>query len=91
MALKIEDSETEQLAAEVTRLTGESTTEAIRTALRERRQRLGLAHPGREHERIWRRLAEELWAEVPQELLGNAPSQQEQDELLGYRAPASDG
>src|SRR2546422_651603 len=42
MALNIKDPETEQLAADVASLAGESKTAAIRQALRERRQRLVL-------------------------------------------------
>jgi antitoxin VapB len=84
MGLNIKDTETEQLAAEIAKLTGESKTGAIRTALRERKERLHLAEPQREREQIWRDLAEELWAAVPAELLGAAPTQAEQDEILGY-------
>jgi antitoxin VapB len=84
VALNIKDPETERLAREVAQLTGESKTGAIRTALRERRQRLALAHPGSDRERVWREVLEEISAEIPQELLGAAPSKQEQDEILGY-------
>jgi antitoxin VapB len=40
MALNIRNPETERLAAEVARRTGETTTEAVTTALRERLARL---------------------------------------------------
>jgi antitoxin VapB len=39
MALSLEDAETDRLAREVARLTGESLTEAVRTALAERLER----------------------------------------------------
>lgn len=42
MALNIEDQETEKLAAEVAELTGESENDAVREALKERRDRLTL-------------------------------------------------
>jgi antitoxin VapB len=48
MALSLKDPETDRLAREVTKLTGESLTEAVRTALRERlvRERLRRGLPG---------------------------------------------
>jgi antitoxin VapB len=85
MALNIKDPETERLAAEVAALTGESKTGAIRTALRERRQRLALERTSGDRERLWRQILEdEVWPSIPRELLGEAPSREEQDELLGY-------
>jgi antitoxin VapB len=39
MALSLKDAETDRLAREVARLTGESLTEAVRTALAERLER----------------------------------------------------
>ncbi|MGH6896063.1 MAG: type II toxin-antitoxin system VapB family antitoxin [Geminicoccaceae bacterium] len=39
MALSLEDAETDRLAPEVAKLTGESLTEAVRTALAERLER----------------------------------------------------
>lgn len=47
MALSLKDAETDRLAREVAALTGESLTEAVRTALRERlaRERLRRGQP----------------------------------------------
>lgn len=47
MALSLKDPETDRLAREVARLTGESLTQAVRTALAERldRERLRRAKP----------------------------------------------
>jgi antitoxin VapB len=47
MALSLKDPETDRLAREVARLTGESLTQAVRTALSERldRERLRRAQP----------------------------------------------
>ncbi len=42
MALNIKNAETERLAAEVAELAGESKTQAVTVALRERRDRLQL-------------------------------------------------
>jgi antitoxin VapB len=53
MALNIRNSETERLAAELARRTGETKTEAVTRALRERLARL-------RRERGKRRLADEL-------------------------------
>ena len=47
MALSIKNSETERLARQVARETGESLTEAIASALRERLQRLKQRRHGR--------------------------------------------
>lgn len=85
MALNIEDPETERLAREVAGLTGESTTGAVRTALRERKERLELERGGPGREQALRRLLEEeIWPAIPPELRGRAPTQEEQDEILGY-------
>jgi antitoxin VapB len=89
VALNINDPETEQLAREVAQLTGESKTGAIRTALQERKQRLAFGQPGSDRERVWRDVLEEIWAEIPDDLLGSVPTPQEQDVLLGYRDPTS--
>jgi antitoxin VapB len=55
VALSLKDPETDRLAREVARITGESLTEAVRKALAERlqRERLRRGRPGR-------RLADEL-------------------------------
>lgn len=77
MALNIRNPETERLAAELARRTGESKTEAVTKALRERLGRL-------RRERGKRRLADELnqialhCAALP-ELDTRTP-----DEILGY-------
>jgi antitoxin VapB len=48
MALSLKDAETDRLAREVARLTGESLTEAVRNALAQRlaRERRRRGHPG---------------------------------------------
>lgn len=86
MALNIKDAETERLAREVAAMTGESKTGAIRTALRERRQRLELAGPAdgdRERAlRAW--LEDSVWRALPPGARGHAPAREEQEALLGY-------
>ena len=82
--LNIEDPETERLASEISALTGETKTGAIRTALRERKQRLEAGNSTADRARILRQLSEDLWASVPANLLGIAPTQAEQNEILGF-------
>ncbi|MGH3049421.1 MAG: type II toxin-antitoxin system VapB family antitoxin, partial [Gaiellaceae bacterium] len=85
MALNIKDLETERLAAEVAKLTGESKTGAVRVALRERKRRLELEQPGSDRaSELARWLEDEVWPSLPPGRRGRAPSQEEQDELLGY-------
>jgi antitoxin VapB len=85
MALNIKDDETERLAKEIAALTGESKTGAIRTALRERRERLALQRTAADRERALRTLlAEEIWPALSPSVVGHAPSVEEQDAILGY-------
>ena len=64
---------------------GESKTGAIRTALRERRERLALQRTAGDRERALRALlAEEIWPLLPTSTVGQAPSTEEQDAILGY-------
>ena len=77
MALNIRNKETERLAAELARLTGETKTDAVKNALRDRLARL-------RRERTRRPLADELdeialhCARLP--VLDSRPP----DEILGY-------
>ena len=77
MALNIRNAETERLAQEVARLTGETKTQAVTKALRDRLARL-------RRERTQRRLADELdkiarhCAQLP------LKDKRSPDEILGY-------
>lgn len=85
MALNIKDRETEQLAAEIARLTGESKTAAVRTALRERRQRLRRKETVQDRRaRLQRVLEEEIWPMIPPDVLGVPITKAEREEILGY-------
>jgi antitoxin VapB len=77
MALNIRNPETERLAAELARQTGESKTEAVTKALQDRLARV-------RRERTKRRLADEL--EEIAEHCANLPvlDGREADEILGY-------
>lgn len=82
MALNIKDPAAERLAAEVAALAGESKTEAVRVALRERRERLLLAAAGAPRSRLRAALAADVWPLVPP---GVPPvTRAEREEILGY-------
>lgn len=85
VALNIKNPEVERLAAEVAGLTGESKTEAIRRALAERQRRLRLhVRDDVRRARIDGFLEREIWARVPPDQLGRAPTKAEREEILGY-------
>ena len=85
MPLNIKDPETERLAAEVAKLTGESKTRAIRIALQERRQRLGFRLKRRSRkDELLRFLEREVWPRVPAEERGRRLTREEEDAILGY-------
>jgi antitoxin VapB len=87
MPLNIKNAEVEQLVDDVTRVTGESKTEAVRRALDERKSRLALkllvTEPA---ERFQRFLEDEVWPLVPLGEKGRTLSRTEEDEILGYGA-----
>jgi antitoxin VapB len=79
MALSLKDPETDRLAREVVRLTGESLTEAVRTALSERleRERRRRGMPKKDLVQALRALAKET-AALP-DFDTRSP-----DEIIGY-------
>jgi antitoxin VapB len=87
MALNIKDKETEALVAEIASLTGETKTGAVRTAARERLERLhrrsGRRRRSAEELQQW--LETEIWSQIPDELLDRPPmTKAEREEILGY-------
>jgi len=85
------DKEARELASEVAKLTGESESEAVHTALREKRDRLGAQSGGRRRPRTkeeFRRFMEtKIWPLIPEEHRGKPPmTKAEREELLGYGA-----
>jgi antitoxin VapB len=85
MALNIKNEDVERLLNEVVRMTGESKTEAVRKALEERRRQLALRSGGRVEEvRLFAFLEDELWPQIPTDLLGTWLSKQEEEDILGY-------
>jgi antitoxin VapB len=88
MALRIEDKETEQLAAEIASLAGESKTDAVRQSVRERRDRIKLQRGRRRRPRSKRELLHfmetEIWPLIPEEHRGKPPmTKAEREEILG--------
>lgn len=84
MPLSIKNAEVERLVAEVARMTGESKTEAVRRALKERRDRLTLQESSQNRAaRIRRVLEDEIWPAVPAEALGTTISREEEERILG--------
>ena len=81
MALNIKNLAVEKLAEQVSALTGETKTEAIRRALEERRQRLLLENPMSRVDRARRFLEEEVWPHLP---AASPMTKGEREELLGY-------
>ncbi len=77
MALNIRSAETEALAAELARLTGETKTEAVTTAVRDRLERV-------KRERHRRSLADELDAIGKQCAALPVLDSRTPDEILGY-------
>lgn len=85
MALNIKNAETERLAAEVAELAGESKTQAVTVALRERRERLVKRDTVEERRARFRRvLEEEIWPLIPPDQLDRPPmTKAEREEILG--------
>jgi antitoxin VapB len=87
MTLNIKDTETEKLAAEVAEMTGKTREDAVREALREKRERLEMRPESKEvrrrNMREW--MEREIWSRIPDELLDQAPmSKAEVEEILGF-------
>jgi len=84
MAVNIKNQDVEALLDSVVKMTGESKTEAVRKALEERQQRLALhSLTSRDQNRLSTFLEEEIWPQIPKELLGKTLSKAEEEEILG--------
>jgi antitoxin VapB len=85
MALNIKNPEVEKLAAEVADMTGQSKTQAIRTALVELKSRIG-KHVVEEdrHTKLMRFLEHEVWTKIPRRALGRRLTKKQRESVLGY-------
>jgi len=85
MPLNIKNPEVERLVAEVAALTGESKTEAVRQALKQRRARLAFREVSESRAaRVRRLLEDEIWPALPEEAMGKRLSRYEEEQILGY-------
>ncbi len=85
MSLNIKNKDVERLIDEVTLLTGESKTEAVRRALEERRARLAYHHASEDRgARLRRFLEAEMWPQVPPSVVGETLTREQEDSILGY-------
>jgi len=84
MALNLKNASVERLATELSRLTGETKTEAIRRALEERRERLKRPAVKERRARVLRFLRSRVWSSIPKQKLGRRLARDEEDAILGY-------
>ncbi len=85
MALNIKDPKTLELIAEVAALAGETKTEAVRTALAERRERLAVdTDADARYQEALRFMREEIWSLIPEAERGRPITKAEREEILGY-------
>jgi antitoxin VapB len=84
MALNIKDPRTEQLASDLSRLTGETKTGAVRAALEDRHAKIARQATGDRRNRLRRVLRDEIWPQVPAEVLGKPLTREEREAILGY-------
>lgn len=90
MALNLKNPEVERLATAVAEKAGETKTEAIRKALKERQERLALTSDDRPRalEDVLEFLRQEVWPLIPPDQLGRGPNKAEREAILGL---GSDG
>lgn len=85
MALNIKNKKVEKLIEEIVEITGENKTEAILSALTERKERLAFRiHPKRRLQRQIEFLENNIWPGIPQSELGREMSRSEIDTVLGF-------
>jgi antitoxin VapB len=83
MAMSIKNEEVERLAEEVSRLTQSSKTEAIRQALREKKERLAAAGSTTKKERLMSFLEHRVWPTLPRGA-SRRWTKEEAEAALGY-------
>jgi antitoxin VapB len=85
MTLKITDTETEKLAAEIAEMTGDTKTGAVREALREKKRRLEMRSGPKGRPRSMQEwLEKEIWPRIPEEERGKPLTKAEVEDILGF-------
>ncbi len=85
MALNIKNREVEELAAEVSKLAGETKTEAIRRSLIARKAELEACGGKLDRKKgLLEYFEREVWPHVPPGELGRTLTREEEDDILGY-------
>lgn len=85
MPLNIKNPEVERLIDEISDLTGETKTDAVRKALEERRARLAYRISGNNRGARLRRFLElEVWPKVPPKEPGRRLHRHQEEAILGY-------
>jgi antitoxin VapB len=85
MSSIINNQDVEKLLNDIVKLTGESRTEAVRKALKERRLRITKhLDVSPDEERLLNFLEDEIWCQIPAEVLGTSLTKAEEKSNLGY-------
>jgi antitoxin VapB len=84
MSIHINNSSVEKLLNEITQMTGESPTEAVRKALEERRHRLTTQTMTHDEARLLSFLQKEVWLQIPTDQQGVRLTKEEEERILGY-------
>lgn len=79
------DTEMEKLAAEIAEMTGKTKEDAVREALREKKERLGLRSGPKGRPRSMQEWLEtEIWPRIPDEQRGKPLTKEEVEDILGF-------
>jgi antitoxin VapB len=84
MTININNLGVEKLLDEITQLTGESRTEAVRKALEERRHRLAMQVATHDKVGLLTFLQNEVWSQIPAAQAGVQLTKEEEERILGY-------
>ena len=82
MALRINDPEIESLLEQITQITGKSPEQALLVSLEERKLRLVTAME--QSQSLHSFLENEIWSQIPTELLGTTLTKEDEANILGY-------
>jgi antitoxin VapB len=83
--MHIKDTDTEKLAAEVAEMIGKTKEDAVREALREKKERLEMKTGGEGRpQSIQKWLETEIWPRIPEKERGKPLTKKEVEDILGY-------